>query len=417
MKNAVVGIPSAPVVEQKLVTDEKSTYRRTGIKGMLHRALPEAAYDRLRSARMALDSSPVGAKLRLAQASALDTVGGNGFLSGLYYAVGSRAYDREHRGTIAARARYLRDVFSHEGSIYVLRRNVHKLEKGLVMRPRRPLFGLGFLQETVQSFDDCAMRYKNGQLKDADTVSWARQVLGVYFQALSAPHALVDQCRAIYEGTLARLDQTDSVERIPFVRPDCDLPSYEAMLQLALHRRSVRWFEQRPVPREVLDKAVVVAGLSPSACNRQPFRFAIFDEPALVQKIGAIPKGTPGWLHNIPCFIVIVGTLEAFDKEKDRHIPYVDGSLAAMSLCFALETQGVSTCCVNWPDIAQTEARMTEALGLAPYERPIMCLAVGYPDKSAKVPYSQKLPLAQLRSYNAVPAEVHTLPRTDVKPA
>ncbi len=178
------------------------------------------------------------------------------------------------------------------------------------------------------------------------------------------------------------------------------MPSYEELLQLALHRRSVRWFDGRPVPRDVIDRAVVVAGLSPSACNRQPFRFAIFDDPELCQKVGAIPKGTPGWVHNIPCFIVIVGTLSAFDREKDRHIPYIDGSLAAMSLCFALETQGVSSCCVNWPDLADTEARMAKTLGLRPYERPIMCLAIGYPDGAEKVPYSQKLPLDQLRSYN-----------------
>ena len=43
----------------------------------------------------------------------------------------SRTYDREHKATLAARAKYLRDVYTGEGSIYVLRRNVHKLEKGV----------------------------------------------------------------------------------------------------------------------------------------------------------------------------------------------------------------------------------------------------------------------------------------------
>jgi nitroreductase len=76
-----------------------------------------------------------------------------------------------------------------------------------------------------------------------------------------------------------------------------------------------------------------------------------------------------------------------------------------MALCFALECQGVSSCCVNWPDLADTEARMAAALGLAPYERPIMCMAVGYADMAEKVPYSQKLPLDELRSYNRRPGE------------
>ncbi|HEY0193332.1 MAG TPA: hypothetical protein VGC42_19580, partial [Kofleriaceae bacterium] len=58
--------------------------------------------------------------------------------------------------------------------------------------------------------------------------------------------------------------------------------------------------------------------------------------------------------------------------------------------------------CVNWPDRAETEARMAKTLGLQPYERPVMCLAIGYPDMHEKVPYSQKLPLDELRAYNRV---------------
>lgn len=387
-------------LEQKLTADEKSAYRRTGIKGFLHRVLPTPAYDYLRGARLKLAHSPLGARLSLARAAAYDRVASNGVAAGLYYALVSRTFDREHRGTLAAKAKYLRDVHSGDGSMYVLRRNIHKLEKGLVMKPRRPLFGLGYLQETVDSFADCAERLADGRIRDAETISWAQQVLRTYFAALTATHPIVEEARASYKRTQAALATRDDKTRVPFVRREVELPSFDSLMQLALHRRSVRWFAQRPVPRDVIDRAVVLAGLSPSACNRQPFRFAIFDDPELCQIVGSIPKGTPGWLHNIPCFIVIVGTLEAFDREKDRHIPYIDGSLAAMALCFALETEGVSSCCVNWPDLADTEARMTAVLGLESYERPIMCLAIGYPDMNEKVPYSQKLPLDKLRTYN-----------------
>jgi len=392
-------------LEQRFVADEKSVYKRTGIKGLLHRTLPTQAYDYLRGARLKLQQTPLGAKLNLATAAWYDFLAGSGVLSGLYYAVNSRAYDREHKATLAARAKYMRDLHTGEGNIFLLRRNIHKLEKGLVMKPRREVFGLAFLHETVVSFADCVTRLAQGEMADTDTLDWSRQVLTVYFAAVTKPHPIVEQSRAIFEGAAARYPGSNERVRVPFARSQAELPSYESMLQLAQHRRSVRWFDGRPVPRELIDRAVLIAGLSPSACNRQPFRFAIFDDPELCQTVGKIPKGTPGWVHNIPCFIVIVGTLAAFDKEKDRHIPYIDGGLAAMALCFALESQGVSSCCVNWPDLADTEARMAETLGLAKYERPIMCLAIGYPDMKEKVPYSQKLPLDQLRSYNRRPGE------------
>lgn len=388
-------------LEQQFIADEKSTvYHRTGIKGFLHRHLPAAAYDTLRGARLRLAQSPLGARLSLARAALYDRAAQSGVLSGLYYALGSRTYDREHKATLSARARYLRDVHTGEGNVFLLRRNIHKLEKALIMKPRRALFALAYLHETVVSYADCVTRLRAGQLHDTDTLEWSRQVLTVYFAAIQKSHPLVDEARAIFDEAMARHVAVGDKQRVPFARSPVELPSYDALLQLALHRRSVRWFDQRPVPREIIDRAVVVASLSPSACNRQPFRYAIFDDPQLCQKVAAIPKGTPGWVHNIPCFIVIVGTLAAFDREKDRHIPYIDGALSAMALCFALESQGVSSCCVNWPDLAETEARMAAALGLQPYERPIMCMAVGYPDMTEKVPYSQKLPLDELRSYN-----------------
>jgi nitroreductase len=394
-------------LEQRFVADEKSVvYKRAGLKGLLYRTLPTGAYDYLRGARLKLAQSPVGARLSLARAATYDTLAKSGLFSGLYYAFGSRTYDREHKATLTARAKYLRDVHTGDGNVFVLRRNVHKLEKALVMKPRREVFALAFIHETVTSYADCVARLEAGQLHDTDTLEWSRQVLRVYFGSITKSHPIVEQARAVFEAAARRAPGAASVgdqARVPFARQAAPLPSYDSLLQLAQQRRSVRWFDGRPVPRELLDRAVVLAGLSPSACNRQPFRFAIFDDPELCQKVAAIPKGTPGWVHNIPCFLVIVGTLAAFDREKDRHIPYIDGALAAMALCFALESQGVSSCCVNWPDLAETEARMARTLGLSPYERPIMCMAIGYPDMSEKVPYSQKLPLDELRSYNRVP--------------
>jgi hypothetical protein len=43
---------------------------------------------------------------------------------------------------------------------------------------------------------------------------------------------------------------------------------------------------------------------------------------------------------------------------------------------------------------------MAAAIGLEADERPVMCIAVGYPDPDGLVAYSQKKPLGQLRRYN-----------------
>src|ERR1044071_7273118 len=93
-------------LEQRFIADEKSTvYHRTGIKGFLHRHLPSGAYDYLRGARLRLAQSPLGAQISLARAAIYDRAAQSGVLSGLYYALGSRTYDREHKATLSARAK------------------------------------------------------------------------------------------------------------------------------------------------------------------------------------------------------------------------------------------------------------------------------------------------------------------------
>jgi F420 biosynthesis protein FbiB-like protein len=45
------------------------------------------------------------------------------------------------------------------------------------------------------------------------------------------------------------------------------------------HRRSIRRYEDRPIPRKVLEKVLTAATYAPSAHNRQPWRFAVVSTP------------------------------------------------------------------------------------------------------------------------------------------
>jgi nitroreductase len=112
--------------------------------------------------------------------------------------------------------------------------------------------------------------------------------------------------------------------------------------------------------------------------------------------------GTSGYNHQIPGLIVIVGNLGAFFDQRDRHLIYIDGCLAAMGLIFALEAQGVNSCCINWPDLPDREAAMRNLLGLKKYERVVMLIAYGYADPSALVPFSAKRTLDDVRTFRAL---------------
>ena len=319
-------------------------------------------------------------------------------LSSMYWAFLDSAFGREHRAVLAGLKAY--EALEGEGAAnrFLLRRNTHRLEKGLIMRPRRELFALGYIELTVDAYERALQEYSQGEFPQED-LQWAHDVLREYF-AVVGGHDLIDTLRDRF-AALPGIERRD-VDAIPYQRdlegaPPVDYASFRALTK---RRRSVRWFADTPVPRELVDQALVAAFEAPSACNRQPFIFRFFDDPDRIAELATLPAGTKGFAHNFPMICVIVGQLRAYPKPRDRHLIYIDSALAAMGFMLALETLGLSSCPINWPDVASREKKMAAALNLDPDQRPIMLMAIGYPDPEGAVPFSQKQPLDSLRTYN-----------------
>lgn len=307
----------------------------------------------------------------------------NRFIAWMVYGLLGRAFGRERLAVWTGRAAY---ASGHAGrdSIW-LRRNVHRLEKGLIMRPRRGLFAEEYIGETVECYARCC----SGGHADASEAAWARDVLDAYFLVVE-PSEVVDTARTRFLAV--RHGSEQSASRVPYRRASA-IPlqvGVDALEALCLRRRSVRWYLSRRVERDKIVRAIDIAKQAPSACNRQPIRFFVADDPTEAAAIAGLAIGTRGFAQNVPALAVIVGNLSAFPFERDRHVIYVDGALAAMQFMLALETLGLASCPVNWPDIDARESAMSQRLGLSPYERVVMLVAFGYPDEDGMVAFSQK---------------------------
>ena len=335
----------------------------------------------------------------------------SGRRASFYYAFFNRTFDREHRAVLVGRLGFEASKSGERASTSsLLRRNVHRLEKGLLMRPRRPVFALDYIEETVRFYHAARAASEGRQLGNRE-VRWAHDVLTAYFEATGS-HPKLDPLRARFaEVTPPERHAGDGAAPEGAGIPDVWTPyprdlsrepqvAYDDLLALSWRRRSVRWFRPDPVPRALIQKAADVAALSPSACNRQPFYFHVFDDPALLEEVARLPGGTAGFAQQFPAVVAIVGELRNYYGERDRHLVYVDASLAAMSFVYAAETLGLGTCCINWPDIERDERRADEVLRLAPDQRPVMFLAVGYPDPEGMVAYSQKKPFEEIARFN-----------------
>ena len=331
----------------------------------------------------------------------LEIVSKSSIITSLYFFF-NKSFYFEQKGVLAGHMAFRNSFSSEEGAIYDLVRDVHRIEKGLSMKHLKPTFAEDYISKAVRNLEKLLRDYRDmGACKD-DRLCWALDVMSRYFQTVK-PTEITERSRAIFERAADRLDYRVG-KRYPHARRVVGYTpvSYEDLKKLAIQRRSVRWYKQRKVPRNILDKAIEVAKLSPSACNRQAFEFRIYDDKELISKISDLPGGMTGYKENVPCLVVLTGDYSAYIEDRDRHLIYIDGSLAAMAFQFALETLGLSSCCANWPAVEYKDKKMQNLLNLRDDQRVIMLISVGFPDPRGLVPHSQKKSLDQIRSYNKI---------------
>lgn len=338
--------------------------------------------------------------VELLNRSVLETAGSSRVIAHFYNAFQPLPFNREQAAVARGSRNYYRNKGSERHSHVELRRNIHRIEKGLIMIPRRPVFGADYIAETIEFYAVAATQAAGApDSLDAFELQWAHDVLEAYFEACTEPHPTVQKARAQFKALPWEGGNLGLAPTLKSMRGNSSITIQE-FEELAQQRRSVRFFDQRPVPRELIDKAVAVGAQSPTACNRMPYEFRFYDDPELVKKVAALPFGAAGYNHQIPALAVVVGKLDSYFSPRDRHAIYVDGSLAAMSFLYALETLGLSSSVINWPDFEPLEAKMQKLLALDLSERVVMLIAFGYADPATLVPYSQKKQLDTFRSFN-----------------
>ncbi|MBD1382677.1 nitroreductase family protein [Metabacillus arenae] len=322
----------------------------------------------------------------------------NRILTSIYYLFSSE-FKREQYSVINGKMVHFGDILNKRNNDYLLRRNIHRIEKGLLMRPRKDVFAARFINETMNSFD--YLLDKNDSSISNTQLKWANDVLKEYFRVVGS-HPSIDKEKKRYNELKIKNKINNSNKFIPYKRnlEKQMVITLEQLKELSIIRRSVRWFEDKPVPRQAIDYAIEIGLQAPSACNRQPFRYQIFDDPELVKKIAKIPSGTAGFYHNIPTLVAVIGDLTAYPFERDRHLIYIDSSLSIMPFLYGLEVQGLSSCPLNWPDIEKKEKELEKIIRTKKYERVIMFIAVGYPDEDAKVAFSRKKDIDEFRTFN-----------------
>ena len=188
-------------------------------------------------------------------------------------------------------------------------------------------------------------------------------------------------------------------------------------------RRTVREFSDRPVPRDIIETALMAANTAPSGANLQPWHFVAVSGAATKQKIREAAeieerefyehRATPEWLaalepigtdsskpfleiapYLIAVFLQKFGVLE--DGRKVKHYyPTESTGLATGILITALHQAGL-VCLTHTPSPMKF---LNEILGRPKSERPFLLLVTGYPADDAEVPDISRKSLEEFTSF------------------
>jgi len=188
-------------------------------------------------------------------------------------------------------------------------------------------------------------------------------------------------------------------------------------------RRTIRTFDTRPVPREIIEECIRAAGTAPNGANMQPWHFVVVSDPDVKKQIrdGAekeerdfyerrasqewlealTPLGTDWqkpFLEHAPYLIAIFGLSNTIlpDGKKLKNY-YVNESvgIATGMLITAIHHAGLA----SLTHTPSPMAFLNKILDRPANERPFLVLVVGYPEKGTVVPDIGKKPLDEIATF------------------
>lgn len=188
-------------------------------------------------------------------------------------------------------------------------------------------------------------------------------------------------------------------------------------------RRTVRDFSPRPVPREVIESCLCVAGSAPSGANLQPWHFVAVADAEVKRKVrlaaeaeerefyehrapaawleALAPLGTDWrkpFLETAPWLIAVFVQSHSFRANGTRVKHYYateSVGIATGFLVAALHYAGL----VSLTHTPSPMAFLNRILKRPAQEKPFLLLVVGHPAEGAQVPDIHRKPLSEIASF------------------
>jgi len=176
-------------------------------------------------------------------------------------------------------------------------------------------------------------------------------------------------------------------------------------LQLINRRQSVRRYQNKPVEREIIQQLDAVQ-IAPSACNSQPWKLIIVDEPELKDKVA---NATFSKIVSFNKFTLQAPVMAVLVLEKAKLVAQIGGSLknmeypqidigiAAEHFCLQAAELGLGTCMIGWFD----EKKIQKLLHIPKKRKIGLVISLGYAPEDYKLRKKIRKPVDEICGFNS----------------
>lgn len=151
------------------------------------------------------------------------------------------------------------------------------------------------------------------------------------------------------------------------------------ILNLLKSRRSIRIYQDKPVPQDLLLQILEAGRWAPTGANLQPWHFIVVSDLETRKKIGEVARFLfirSSHVEKAPVVIVL-----GFDSRKGKYGRY-DATLAGGNMMAMATTLGLGTCWIG----AFDESRVKEILEIPKNIEVIGLITLGYSEEKAEAP-------------------------------
>jgi len=153
----------------------------------------------------------------------------------------------------------------------------------------------------------------------------------------------------------------------------------ELVIQNIMMRKSVRNYTAEPIAKDALERLVRAGMAAPTAGNKQPWKFVVIDQRALLDALaGKLPYAK--MLARAPAAIAVCGDMtKTFPDKPDDEYWIQDCSAASENILLAAEALGLGAVWTGVYPVSDRVAAVQEILHLDKKLVPLNVIAVGHP--------------------------------------